>query len=113
MTGKEAAMLAAQILGRYPSARVDDAVLAVWRDELAERFREIPYRDVLDLSKDFCRRTQSRWAPSVDELAGYVRGRLSARDTPRLEMPEPSEAERQLAKRRIQEIRETLVRGMG
>lgn len=55
---------------------MDEATLAVWTEEFAERFAEEGARDVTRHAVAYCRANPSQYVPSLDVLCRWVRDRL-------------------------------------
>lgn len=88
MDKKQATATVGNVLARYPTARVDAGVLAVWTNEILTRFGTEDAAQIDRLAQAYCRANPSQWAPSVDVLCAWVRDRLTAEKKP-LALPEP------------------------
>ena len=76
MDTEEATLTVGRIFSRYPSARMDEATLAVWAEEFAERFAQEHAEDVTRQAVGYCRAHPSQYVPSLDVLCRWVRDRL-------------------------------------
>jgi hypothetical protein len=76
MDKEEATLTVGRVFSRYPSATLDEARLAVWTEEFAERFARERGEDVTRVALAYCRANPSQFAPSLDVLCSWVRDRL-------------------------------------
>jgi hypothetical protein len=104
MQTNEAVLIAAKVLARYPSSPRDELTIGTWAEELMERLSSERAIDVEAAAVACCRAKGGTFAPSLDELCGYVAGRLK-REAPRA-LPEPDVPEAVVREnlRRVREI---------
>ena len=76
MTPQEAVILTGKILARYPSSRVDEAVIAAWAEELLSRFERYDLGTMQETARAYCRANPRTFAPSIDELCSWMRSEL-------------------------------------